>query len=214
MKIVVVFTIVVALTVFAVMAEPRISTGAERVIQDVTYSTIERFNLKMDLYYPQTWSFPYPVVIYVHAGEWTSRSKSGGAGMRDIPTLLAHGYVVAAVDYRLAPRWKFPAQIEDVKCAVRYLRLHADERGRAARHPPRNGGRGRVPRRLPLGGVEPGASGGRHVRPGRFLAVRVHRLGEGDVSVRGVQRNRSDLRPGEPGHLGFARRSAVSHPAR
>ena len=127
MKTVMVLAIVAALTVFAVMAAPRIPTGAERVMEDITYSTIDGVNLKMDLYYPQTGSSPYPVVIYVHGGGWTSGSKRGGAGMRDVPTLLAHGYVVAAVDYRLAPRWKFPAQIEDVKCAVRYLRVHTDD---------------------------------------------------------------------------------------
>ncbi len=49
--------------------------------------------------------------------------------MRDIPTLLEHGYVVVSIDYRLAPQWKFPAQIEDVKCAVRYLRVHSDDLG-------------------------------------------------------------------------------------
>ena len=39
--------------------------------------------------------------------------------------LTARGYVVAAIDYRLAPQYKWPAQIEDVKCAVRYLRTNA-----------------------------------------------------------------------------------------
>ena len=49
--------------------------------------------------------------------------------MRDISTLLEHGYVVVSIDYRLAPQWKFPAQIEDVKCAVRYLRVHSNDLG-------------------------------------------------------------------------------------
>ena len=101
--------------------------SAERIVKDVTYCTVAGVDLTMDLYYPQTGGSPYPVVIYVHGGGWTSGSKRGGAGMRDVPTLLAHGYVVAAIDYRLAPAYKFPAQIEDVKCAVRYLRVHADE---------------------------------------------------------------------------------------
>ncbi len=127
MRIAMILAIVAALVVFGALAAPRIPTGAERVMRDVTYSTIDGVNLKMDIYYPQTDSSSYPVVMYVHGGGWTSGSKSSGAGMRDVPTLLDHGYAVASIDYRLAPRWKFPAQIEDVKCAVRYLRVNAEE---------------------------------------------------------------------------------------
>jgi acetyl esterase/lipase len=39
----------------------------------------------------------------------------------------AHGYVAATISYRFAPKHRFPAQIEDVKCAVRYLRAHSKE---------------------------------------------------------------------------------------
>lgn len=129
MRIAMILAVVSALVVFGALAAPRIPTGAVRVMRDVTYSTVDGINLKMDIYYPQEDSSSYPAVMYVHGGGWTSGSKSGGAGMRDVPTLLAHGYVVASIDYRLAPQWKFPAQIEDVKCAVRYLRAHADELG-------------------------------------------------------------------------------------
>jgi len=116
-------TVVMIVLILVVLAG---SAGVER---DVVYRTVAGIDLKMDLYYPQTGSVPYPAVIYVHGGGWTSGSKTGGAGMRDVPTLLDHGYVVAAIDYRLAPEWRFPAQIEDVSCAVRYLRVHAEEFG-------------------------------------------------------------------------------------
>ena len=129
MKTVMILAIVAALAVFGALASPRTQVDAERVMRDVTYSTIDGINLKMDIYYPQTGSSPYPAVMYVHGGGWTSGSKDGGAGMRDIPTLLEHGYVVVSIDYRLAPQWKFPAQIEDVKCAVRYLRVHSNDLG-------------------------------------------------------------------------------------
>lgn len=46
-------------------------------------------------------------------------------GIDFIPELVARGTLVAAIDYRLAPEYKFPAQIEDVMCAVRFLRAHA-----------------------------------------------------------------------------------------
>ena len=46
-----------------------------------------------------------------------------------LDTLASAGYAVASVNYRLAPRFKFPAQIEDVKCAIRYLRAKAPKYG-------------------------------------------------------------------------------------
>jgi acetyl esterase/lipase len=80
----------------------------------------------MDIYFPkQTENVAIPIVVYLHGGGWTWGDKSRGPGMVDIPELLARGYVVAAVNYRLAPKYKFPAQIEDVKCAMRFLRAHA-----------------------------------------------------------------------------------------
>ncbi len=93
---------------------------------DITYCVVDGVELKMDLYSPASIDAPLPVTVYVHGGGWTGGDKRSGEGIRDIPDLLARGYLVAAVNYRLAPRYKFPAMIEDVKCAVRFLRAHAE----------------------------------------------------------------------------------------
>jgi len=95
------------------------------VERDITYCTNDGVALKMDVYYPQVMSKPAPVVVYVHGGSWSSGSKSDSMGMTDVPELLARRYLVASVDYRHAPEWKFPAQIHDVKCAIRFLRANA-----------------------------------------------------------------------------------------
>ena len=94
------------------------------VKRDVTYCTANGVALKMDIYPPTAGQGkPAPVVLYVHGGSWISGDKweiglvSG--------ELNAKGYLVASVNYRLAPQYKWPAQIEDVKCAVRYLRANA-----------------------------------------------------------------------------------------
>ncbi len=80
----------------------------------------------MDVYYPlKVTDRPAPVAVNVHGGSWSFGDKRNSETQTDIPELVQRGYLVAAVDYRLAPRYKFPAQIEDVKCAVRYLRAHA-----------------------------------------------------------------------------------------
>jgi acetyl esterase/lipase len=70
---------------------------------------------------------PTPAVVYVHGGGWVSGNfESGGFLISTIgPSLAARGFVVVSLDYRLGPGSQWPDQIEDVKCAVRYLRANA-----------------------------------------------------------------------------------------
>jgi acetyl esterase/lipase len=104
----------------------------------VTYCTVGGVDLKMDIYYPRggapgtpqraglaPQSSPTPVVMQVHGGGWTEGEKSDMQAALVLPTLVSRGYLVASVDYRLAPQYQFPAQIEDVKCAVRFLKANA-----------------------------------------------------------------------------------------
>lgn len=97
------------------------------VAKDITYCVIEGIELKMDLHYPKVSDGEWPAAVYVHGGAWQSGDKSGGAGFFDVAELVSRGYLVVSVNYRLAPEYLFPAQIEDVKCAVRHLRAHAAE---------------------------------------------------------------------------------------
>jgi len=92
---------------------------------DVVYGTVDGVPRKMDIHRPEGADEPVPAIVYVQGGGWIGGDKAEGAGVRVIPELVARSYLVAAVNYRLAPQYKFPAQIEDVKCAVRYLRAHA-----------------------------------------------------------------------------------------
>ena len=93
---------------------------------DVTYCTMSGVPLKMDIYYPSTIQRQWPLVLYVHGGGWGAGDKKG-IGFIDIDALQKAGILTVSVDYRLAPQYKFPAMIEDVKCAVRYLRAHAEK---------------------------------------------------------------------------------------
>lgn len=92
--------------------------------RDLTYCTVDGVALKMDLYFPPQASKPSPVAIYVHGGGWSQGDKTQGSVI-PFTDLASQGFLVAAVNYRLAPRYKFPAMIDDVKCAVRYLRANA-----------------------------------------------------------------------------------------
>lgn len=91
---------------------------------------------RLDVYVPDN-SFPRPrpVVAYVHGGSWTGHDKSEEdlvlwANVR--AELLSRGYVVTTLNYRLAtsdPSTKWPAQIHDLKCAVRHLRADGADYG-------------------------------------------------------------------------------------
>jgi len=95
------------------------------VERDIPDCTVEGMTLTLDVYYPKEMSRPAPVAVYVHGGSWSSGNKTDAIGMTDVPELLSRGYLVVSVEYRHAPHWKFPAQIEDVKCAIRFLRAKA-----------------------------------------------------------------------------------------
>jgi acetyl esterase/lipase len=96
---------------------------------DITYATINDTALMMDIHYPTTATSPVPAIIYVHGGGWTAGDKGSGTSIEFIPELVSRGYLVAAINYRLAPEFKVIDQIGDVKCAVRYLRTKAADYG-------------------------------------------------------------------------------------
>ena len=96
--------------------------------------SIEGFRpLQLDLYLPERGAKPAPAIVYLHGGGWLvgTRRRFGRAFKDWSPTplqrLAAAGFAVPPVDYRLSGEALFPAQIDDVKAAVRWLRTHADE---------------------------------------------------------------------------------------
>ena len=76
----------------------------------------------LDLYLPEKFDKPLPLIIWIHGGAWMGGSKDGGSPALQFTT---SGYAVAHVGYRLSPEAKFPAQINDCKAAVRWLRANA-----------------------------------------------------------------------------------------
>ncbi len=92
---------------------------------DIIYATAGDVQLKLDFYEPIQRRPERPLVIWIHGGAWRSGSKT------DVPirALREYGFAIASVDYRLSPVAKFPAQIHDIKAAVRFLRSHCDRLG-------------------------------------------------------------------------------------
>ncbi len=99
------------------------------ILRDVTYCKGGRFSLKMDLHYPEKTTAKMPVVVYVHGGGFVQGNKAFGYLTTFYPRLNDLGFVIAAVNYRLAAVSRFPAMIEDVKCSIRFLRAKARELG-------------------------------------------------------------------------------------
>jgi acetyl esterase/lipase len=97
---------------------------------DLVYCTGGEQQLKLDFYSSrEPTPRARPLVMFVHGGSWMHGDKSQGGEQFEAVELLRRGYAFVSVNYRLAPEYHFPAMIEDVKCAVRYLRAHAAELG-------------------------------------------------------------------------------------
>jgi acetyl esterase/lipase len=90
------------------------------VIKDVEYARVGESALLVDLHMPQD-ARDSNLVVWVHGGAWRSGTKN------DMPlgALVEAGYTVASVDYRLSPVAPFPAQVHDIKAAIRFLRSRA-----------------------------------------------------------------------------------------
>jgi acetyl esterase/lipase len=106
------------------------STGTvQAVIQaDIEYARVGGTSLRLDLYTPSGATSPLPTLLYLHGGAWALGDKSDMAVERLVP-LVAQGIAVASANYRLVPTATWPAQLHDVKAAVRWLRANAGEHG-------------------------------------------------------------------------------------
>ena len=98
-----------------------------RVHTDIAYSG-ESPAQTLDLYLPeQDGSSLRPALVVVHGGGWRGGDKRRGQWARIPAEYARDGYVAISVNYRLTGEAPWPAQIEDVKAAVRWLRAHATE---------------------------------------------------------------------------------------
>jgi len=115
---------VYAAFVISVFPLPSYAEDSRRltVIRDVEYARVGEHSLKLDLHLPIEKSRP-PLIVWVHGGAWRSGSKSN----MPLSRMVEEGYAVASVDYRLSTDARFPAQIHDIKAAIRFLRAHGDQ---------------------------------------------------------------------------------------
>jgi acetyl esterase/lipase len=133
-----------------------------RKMEGIEYADVNGTALLLDLYLPEGEGLP--LIIFVHGGGWVGGSRA------DCPTenyaaqgVAEQGFAVACIDYRHSIQAKFPAQIEDVKSAIAFLRQNAEEYGYD-------------PNRMGIWGISAGG----------HLAALAGTSGEGDSSVQAV----------------------------
>jgi acetyl esterase/lipase len=98
------------------------------VPRTIVYATVDRRELLMDVFTPpQSGRAAAPGIIVVHGGGWRGGARTEFSGLSR--HLAGLGYVVASVDYRLAPASPFPAARDDVTAAVAALKTHAPALG-------------------------------------------------------------------------------------
>jgi acetyl esterase/lipase len=97
------------------------SPPAVKVWRDLPYIEHGGRRNWLDLYLPQNVAGALPVIVWIHPGAWQQGSKE----LCPAALLLTKGYAVASINFRLAQDAAFPAQIEDCKAAIRWLRANA-----------------------------------------------------------------------------------------
>ena len=99
-----------------------------KVIDDIPYREGDSRSWRLDLAMPDNFGDkPYPAIVLVHGGGWAFGSKQENVFRSYLLDYAKQGYVTISVEYRFDGEAPFPACIEDVKCAIRWLRAHATE---------------------------------------------------------------------------------------
>lgn len=143
---------------------------------------------ELDMYFPTKGDIdgPWPVVVYIHGGGWAQGDKTQGKWLANL--LNPSGYIVVLVNYRMYPDFYFPAFIEDPKCAVRFLRAHAE---RYSLDPNRiaawgSSAGGHLVMLLGTTDKEPGWDVGEYPDQSSRVQAVVNIAGPADLSVRGT----------------------------
>jgi acetyl esterase/lipase len=98
-----------------------------RIEPNMTYLSVGGWDGKLDLYLPRNPTGPVPIYVNLHGGGWVSGSKDEVS--LDVLPMLAMGFAVANVDYRLARTAPAPAAVQDCRCALRWVVRHARQYG-------------------------------------------------------------------------------------
>jgi acetyl esterase/lipase len=100
------------------------SPAAVRFTPDVQFAAPDGLALKLDVYRPSAVG-SHPTLVMIHGGGWQGGDRRDHAEFNSY--MAARGYTVIAISYRFAPQYQFPAQLEDVQAALKFIQSHAAE---------------------------------------------------------------------------------------
>jgi acetyl esterase/lipase len=108
------------------LVEPQMRVVADKK-QNIQYCNTSSRLQRLDVYTPKNVEQTIPVVVYIHGGGW-----GGGDKINDIVTdygaeIVKNNMALVSVNYRFAPASTYPAQSNDIECAITYLKAHASE---------------------------------------------------------------------------------------
>ncbi len=114
-----------ALLMLALSALPLPSLSQSKVVveNNIEYANPDNQHLMVNMARPAEGNGPFPAVICIHGGGFRAGDRNGYNGL--IKQLAERGYVAITVEYRLAPKYPFPAAVYDCKASVRWLRANA-----------------------------------------------------------------------------------------
>lgn len=95
------------------------------IYKDIVYKKTAEKTLKLDIYHQKSLSKPAPLLVFIHGGSWKSGDKDDYR--RYLVDYAGKGYTTATVSYRFSQEAPFPAALDDVVCAVKWLKTHAAE---------------------------------------------------------------------------------------
>ncbi|MBW4685843.1 MAG: alpha/beta hydrolase [Komarekiella atlantica HA4396-MV6] len=101
-----------------------IPSGKTRHQTDIVFATSAGIPLKMEVYQPPAVG-KYPAVVVIYGGAWQYGNPRANYEFNQY--IASHGYTVFAIDYRHAPKYRFPAQLDDVRTALNFIHKHAVE---------------------------------------------------------------------------------------
>src|SRR5258708_24749870 len=113
------------LLLLPLLLAPRTARAQEDVFlqNDIEFANPADQHLLLDMASPKSGKGPFPAILCIHGGGFRAGDRHGYDGL--IKKFAQRGYVAVTVEYRLSPKFQFPAAVYDVKAAVRWMRANA-----------------------------------------------------------------------------------------
>jgi len=118
-------TIRITLFIISILQIPGFAQETARQWQDVPYVNDSLVGHRMDIYLPKTAEAPFPVAVVIYGSAWFGNDRKERSYELFGPSLLNAGFAVVAINHRSSREAIFPAQVHDIKAAVRFLRGNA-----------------------------------------------------------------------------------------